>query len=291
MRVLLEPARAGGVRPKRSRPQAAPSPHAASRLAWSPSTSRPICRSAHSASRPCRRSFRTAARRRPLAERASREIVIDRGSARLRAFVQYLAPPPHLLVCGAGPDARARRGGGSCDGLARDGGGSSPGLCGPAAISGRERHARRCAARSATRSIVARCQAAVVMSHHLASDVAYLRALASAGLPDYVGIARAGRAATAHRATSSGRVAEALQSRLRGPVGIDIGAVIPEGHRSRHRQPDARVAGRPSRSMSATSRDRRLDPSRERRSFTPSSVECRPMGWYPSIQQQAERGR
>ena len=46
-----------------------------------------------------------AAARQSLDEAASREIVLDRGGERLRAFVQYLAPPPHLLVCGAGPDA------------------------------------------------------------------------------------------------------------------------------------------------------------------------------------------
>ena len=42
----------------------------------------------------------------PLAEGASREIVSDPVRERLRAFVQYLAPPPHVLLCGAGPDAQ-----------------------------------------------------------------------------------------------------------------------------------------------------------------------------------------
>ncbi len=65
------------------------------------------------------------------------------------------------------------------------------------------------------------------MSHHLASDVDYLRALAPAGAPDYVGLlgpaARRQRIARGARAAGGG-----LRSRLRGPVGIDIGAVTPE---------------------------------------------------------------
>ena len=65
------------------------------------------------------------------------------------------------------------------------------------------------------------------MSHHLASDVAYLRALSAAGLPGYVGLL--GPAARRRRiAQEFGPAAEGLKPRLRGPVGIDIGAVTPE---------------------------------------------------------------
>jgi xanthine/CO dehydrogenase XdhC/CoxF family maturation factor len=72
------------------------------------------------------------------------------------------------------------------------------------------------------------CHAAVVMSHHLASDVAYLRELAAAGVPGYVGLL--GPAARRHRiAQELGAAMDALQPRIRGPVGIDIGAVTPEG--------------------------------------------------------------
>lgn len=75
---------------------------------------------------------------------------------------------------------------------------------------------------------LSRCHAAVVMSHHLDSDVAYLRALSEAGLPAFVGLL--GPAARRRRiARELGPVGEGLRERLRGPVGIDIGAVTPEG--------------------------------------------------------------
>jgi xanthine/CO dehydrogenase XdhC/CoxF family maturation factor len=37
---------------------------------------------------------------------ASRELDSDAQGRRERAYVQFLAPPPHLLICGAGPDAQ-----------------------------------------------------------------------------------------------------------------------------------------------------------------------------------------
>jgi xanthine dehydrogenase accessory factor len=74
---------------------------------------------------------------------------------------------------------------------------------------------------------LARCHAVVVMSHHLTSDVAYLRALSAAGVPAYVGLL--GPAARRQRiAGELGPASEGLRERLRGPVGIDIGAVTPE---------------------------------------------------------------
>jgi xanthine/CO dehydrogenase XdhC/CoxF family maturation factor len=66
------------------------------------------------------------------------------------------------------------------------------------------------------------------MSHHLPSDVAYLRELAEAGVPDYVGLL--GPSARRRRiAEELGDASEKLRSRLHGPVGFDIGAVTPEG--------------------------------------------------------------
>jgi xanthine dehydrogenase accessory factor len=72
------------------------------------------------------------------------------------------------------------------------------------------------------------CHAAIVMSHHLLSDEAYLRELAEAGAPSYVGLL--GPTARRNRLTKElGPAAVKLQNRLRGPVGIDLGAVTPEG--------------------------------------------------------------
>ncbi len=47
-----------------------------------------------------------AAANESLADSASRGVDWGQAAARTRAFVQFLAPPPHLLICGAGPDAQ-----------------------------------------------------------------------------------------------------------------------------------------------------------------------------------------
>jgi xanthine/CO dehydrogenase XdhC/CoxF family maturation factor len=68
--------------------------------------------------------------------------------------------------------------------------------------------------------------AAIVMSHHLATDRASLRALASSGIP-YVGLL--GPATRRERLlVDLGDDAAALRPRLRAPVGLDLGAVTPE---------------------------------------------------------------
>ncbi len=140
---------------------------------------------------------------------------------RLRALLVPLRLPPRLLVCGAGPDARP------VVGLA-------------AFLAWRvtvvdHRSAYADAARFApgtevleTRpeSLTAdlqldRYDAAVVMSHHLDSDLAYLRALAPTRVP-YVGLL--GPAARRERLLRDlGPSATPLQRRLRAPIGLDIG--------------------------------------------------------------------
>jgi xanthine/CO dehydrogenase XdhC/CoxF family maturation factor len=68
---------------------------------------------------------------------------------------------------------------------------------------------------------------AIVMSHHLPSDLAYLRALAQSSIP-YIGLL--GPASRRDRLLgdlSSAEVAS-LEPRLRGPIGLDIGAETPE---------------------------------------------------------------
>jgi xanthine dehydrogenase accessory factor len=166
------------------------------------------------------------AARQVLAEEASRELDVERGATRVRAFAQFLAPPPHLLVCGAGPDARP------VVSAARAMGWRVTVVDHRPAYADADQFPGALVVCADARALldtvdVDRCHAAVVMSHHLASDVEYLRALARAGRPDYIGLL--GPAARRRRiAEELGPLAQELQPRLRGPVGIDIGAVIPE---------------------------------------------------------------
>jgi xanthine dehydrogenase accessory factor len=68
--------------------------------------------------------------------------------------------------------------------------------------------------------------AAIVMSHHLPSDETYLRILSASALP-YVGLL--GPAPRRARLLAElGSLAQNLAGRLRGPVGLDIGANTPE---------------------------------------------------------------
>jgi xanthine dehydrogenase accessory factor len=157
----------------------------------------------------------------------SRGMDWEDGGRRTRAFVQFLAPPPHLLICGAAPDAQPVASAALALGwrvsvvdhrpayaVDADFPGALVLLCDPGSL--REKIA------------VEQCHAAVVMSHHLPSDVSYLRELAQAGVPAYVGLL--GPEARRIRVTQElGPVAEQIKFRLRGPVGIDIGAVTPEG--------------------------------------------------------------
>ena len=161
-----------------------------------------------------------------LTESVSRNVVWDGGGARQRAFAQFLPPPPHLLICGGGPDVvpvvvSARNLGWRVTVVDH-----RPAYAQQARFPGT---AVLLVDGSALREAVdlARCHAALVMSHHLKSDEAYLRALAEAGVPGYVGLLGP-QMRRARLVEELGPVQQALQSRLRGPVGIDIGASTPE---------------------------------------------------------------
>ncbi len=158
---------------------------------------------------------------------ASRELNLVAGRERTRAFIQYLAPPPHLLICGAGPDAQPVASTALALGWRVTLVDHRPAYAIPHRFPGANVHL---ADARLLRSVVdvERCHAAVVMSHHLPSDTIYLRELAEAGAPDYVGLL----SPTARRervAKELGIAADKLKHRLRGPVGIDLGAVTPEG--------------------------------------------------------------
>ena len=160
-------------------------------------------------------------------ERASRSIDLKIGGKRTRAFVQFLAPPPHLLICGASPDARP------VAAIARALGwrvtvvDHRPAYALAAHFPGAQ---VRLASANMLRSQIdlATCHAAVVMSHHLTSDENYLRELAHADVPSYIGLL--GPQARRQRIDKElGAIAPNLRLRIRGPVGIDIGATTPEG--------------------------------------------------------------
>ena len=145
---------------------------------------------------------------------------------RSRAFVQWIGPPPHLLICGAAPDAQP------VAGLARTLGwritvmDHRRAYADSAKFPGAE---VRVANPGSLHSEVnlERCHAAVVMSHHLPSDEAYLRELAEAGVPAYVGLLGP-KARRARLAQDLGPLIAKLGGRIRGPVGLDIGATTPE---------------------------------------------------------------
>jgi xanthine/CO dehydrogenase XdhC/CoxF family maturation factor len=167
-----------------------------------------------------------AAAQTALAERSSREVVTGRGPSRLRAFVQFLAPPPHLLLCGAGPDAQPVAAAARALGWRVTVVDHRPAYAEPQRFAG-ARVVRADPADLRHAVDLRSCHAAVVMSHHLASDVAYLRALGGAHSPVYVGLL--GPSARRRRILEElGPAAETLRSRLRGPVGFDLGAATPE---------------------------------------------------------------
>lgn len=146
---------------------------------------------------------------------------------RSRAFVQSLAPPPHLLICGAAPDAEAVVSTARALGWRVSVVDHRAAYVIAARFAGAELHV---ASPKSLRAEIdlERCHAAVVMSHHLPSDEAYLRELAEAGVPAYVGLLGP-KARRSRLAQELGPLMENLNGRIRGPVGLDIGATTPEG--------------------------------------------------------------
>jgi xanthine/CO dehydrogenase XdhC/CoxF family maturation factor len=143
------------------------------------------------------------------------------------AWLQYVAPPPRLLVCGAGPDAEP---------VVRQ----ARALGWPVTVVDHRPaylDARRFAGADVLRVEPARLDAAVdcrsyvaavVMSHHLPSDAAYLRVLAGEPAPGYVGLLGP-RPRRERLMADLGDAAAGLRGRLRGPIGLDVGAATPEG--------------------------------------------------------------
>jgi xanthine dehydrogenase accessory factor len=148
------------------------------------------------------------------------------GEAASQALVIPLPPPPRLVVCGAGADARPL----AAQAVAL---GFDVTVCDhrPALLDAvRFPHcALRCQPADEFSRLpeLARCDAAIVMSHQLAADAAYLGALAERGAIGYVGLL--GPAPRRDRLLGMlGARGGRLDGRLRAPVGLDIGARTPE---------------------------------------------------------------
>jgi xanthine/CO dehydrogenase XdhC/CoxF family maturation factor len=148
------------------------------------------------------------------------------GGEALRVLVLPVRLPPGLLICGAGADAVPLARLAVTLGFAVTVCDHRPAL----AAAGRFPDCEVVclpAPELASRLPVDRFRAAVVMSHHLASDEAWLRALAASPAVGYVGLL--GPAARRARLLGAlGPGAAALQPRLHAPVGLDIGARTPE---------------------------------------------------------------
>jgi xanthine/CO dehydrogenase XdhC/CoxF family maturation factor len=167
------------------------------------------------------------AARQALADARSREVTFEFAGKSGRAFVQFLAPPPHLLICGAGPDAKPVVAAALVLGWRVSLVDHRPAYALAERFPGADvRHADARDLRDAVD--LGRCHAVVVMSHHFPSDVAYLCALAHPGSPEFIGLLgpRARRQRILEEVANLDR---AFGARIHGPVGIDIGAVTPEG--------------------------------------------------------------
>jgi len=155
-----------------------------------------------------------------------RLVAFTAGVERSAALVIPLPPPPLLLLCGAGADARPLAQQAIALGFAVTVCDHRPALLDAA----RFPHCRLSCqpAREFSRlPDIADCDAAIVMSHHLDADLAYLEALAACGTIGYVGLL--GPAPRRDRLLASlGARAAHLEGRLRAPMGLDIGARTPE---------------------------------------------------------------
>ena len=146
-------------------------------------------------------------------------------TGRHEAWIQALAPVPHVLICGAGPDAEplvALLAGLRMRITITD---HRPAYAGPGRFPG-AKVLLGSAATLAERVALGDCFAAVVMSHHLESDEAYLRVLAGAPVA-HVGLLGP-RPRREKLLDALAAAAIPLRPRLRGPVGLDIGAATPE---------------------------------------------------------------
>ena len=141
-------------------------------------------------------------------------------------FATSVAPPPRILLLGGGPDARPVATLGAFLGWRVTVVDHRSTYLVPERFPPATELIESRAADVAVAVPLGEFAAAVVMSHHLDSDLAYLRALAANPVP-YVGLL--GPAARREKLLADlGADADRLRARLRAPVGLDIGGRAPE---------------------------------------------------------------
>ncbi|HUQ12221.1 MAG TPA: XdhC family protein [Steroidobacteraceae bacterium] len=144
----------------------------------------------------------------------------------VEVFVHEIAPPPRLLLAGGGPDARPVATLASFLGWNLTVIDHRSSYLDAALFPSRVQLVESRAAELRGAVDLDAFAAAVVMSHHLESDLHYLRALARSRVP-YVGLL--GPAARREKLLGDlGVDAALLRPRLRAPVGLDIGGRTPE---------------------------------------------------------------
>lgn len=144
----------------------------------------------------------------------------------LEVFVAPVGLPAALLLCGGGPDAIPVQAFASALGWRVTVYDHRPAFAQNEFFPGAARVLCARPEELASRLDTGSFDAAVVMSHHLAADAAYLRALA-AKAPSYIGLL--GPAARRQRLSIEvGEPLERIAAILHGPVGLDIGASSPE---------------------------------------------------------------
>jgi xanthine dehydrogenase accessory factor len=160
------------------------------------------------------------------AETASTNSIASVAAAGVELFVATFAPPPTLLLLGGGPDARPVTTLAAFLGWRVVVADHRAVYLEPRHFAAGTRLVETRAADVARALQLDQHSAAIVMSHHLDSDLAYLRALAHSRVP-YVGLL--GPAARREKLlTDLGADAALLRPRLRAPVGLDIGGRSPE---------------------------------------------------------------
>jgi xanthine/CO dehydrogenase XdhC/CoxF family maturation factor len=144
----------------------------------------------------------------------------------IEVFVASIAPPPRVLLLGGGPDVRPVVTLADFLGWKVTVVDHRSAYLDAARFPASARLVETPAAQVASAIRLDDFDAAIVMSHHLDSDLLYLRALASAHVP-YVGLL--GPAARREKLLGDlGDQAISLRARLRAPVGLDIGGRTPE---------------------------------------------------------------